>query len=147
MESRSKAASEALSGETESITTNITDLGESIASKASAAIGEITGSDVIGGLGGFLGLAGDFLGPAMAGFGLYEAAKGAAEAQKNANDDPYAAVQTLIAQGQTKMKGLDSEIQSDQFAEKVGGSRAPAFGSLAAPVFSTQSLTGMSQHF
>jgi len=147
MEARSKAASEALSGETESITTNISELGESLTAKASAAIGEITGSDVIGGLGGFLGLAGDFLGPVMAGYGLYEAAKGAAEAQKNANDDPYAAVQTLIAQGQTKMKGLDADIQSDQFAEKVSGTRAPAFGSLAAPVFSTQSLTGMSQHF
>lgn len=117
-----------------------TDLGE----KATGMLGEITGSDLLGGLGSFLGLAGDILGPVMGGIGLFEAAKGIAEDQNPT--DPYAKVRALIAQGQAKMGGLEAQISSDQFAEKVG-SNMPKFGSLAAPVFSTQGIGGGSMHF
>jgi hypothetical protein len=116
------------------------DLGE----KATSMLGEITGSDLLGGLGSFLGLAGDILGPVMGGIGLFEAAKGIAEDQNPT--DPYAKVRGLIAQGQAKMSGLEAQISSDQFAEKIGAN-APKFGSLAAPVFSTQQMGGGSMHF
>ena len=92
-------------------------------------------------------VAGDFLGPIMGGVGLYEGIKGIAKSQAAANEDPFASVENLINQGQQKMAGLDAEISADQFASKIGASRAPAFGSLAAPVFTAQGLTGMSQHF
>lgn len=115
-----------------------------LSEKAGSMLGEITGSDVLGGLGSFLGVAGDLLGPAMAIFGGIEAAKGIAEEQDPS--DPYAKVRALIAQGQNKMDSLEGAISSDQFAEKLG-SQAPAFGSLAAPVFSTESMAGMSGHF
>ena len=116
------------------------DLGE----KATSMLGDITGSDLLGGLGSFLGLAGDILGPVMGGIGLFEAAKGIAEDQNPT--DPYAKVRALISQGQQKMTGLEAQISSDQFAEKVGANM-PSFGSLAAPVFSTQGMGGGSMHF
>ena len=147
MASDSRQAADSLSQRVEGAATDAEDVGKSLAEKAGTALSEITGSDVLGGFGSFLGIAGDFLGPVMGGIGLYEAAKGAADAENDADSDPYAAVKKIIAQGQTKMAGLDADISSDQFAEKIGGTRAPAFGSLAAPVFSTQGLTGMSQHF
>jgi len=143
----SREAASQLSNQTASLTADVEDVGKSFAEKATSALSEITGSDVLGGLGSFLGIAGDFLGPIMGGVGLYESIKGIAKSQADANNDPYASVEKLIAQGQAKMQGLDADISSDQFAEKIGGTRAPAFGSLAAPVFSTQSLTGLSQHF
>ncbi len=143
----SREAASNLSSQTASLTSETEDVGKSLAEKASSAIGEITGSDVLGGLGSFLGVAGDFLGPIMAGVGLFEGIKGIAKEQAAENTDPYASVEKLIAQGQQKMAGLDADISADQFAEKIGGTRAPAFGSLAAPVFSAQGLTGMSQHF
>jgi len=116
------------------------DLGE----KATSMLGDITGSDLLGGLGSFLGLAGDILGPVMGGIGLFEAAKGIAEDQDPT--DPYAKVRALISQGQQKMTGLEAQISSDQFAEKVGANM-PKFGSLAAPVFTTQGMGGGSMHF
>lgn len=143
----SREAADNLASKTASLTADAEDVGKGLFEKASSALGEITGSDVLGGLGSFLGVAGDFLGPIMGGIGLFEAAKGIAESQNEANQDPYASVEKLIAQGQAKMASLDADISSDQFAEKIGGTRAPAFGSLAAPVFSTAGLTGMSQHF
>lgn len=143
----SREAASNLSSQTASLTAETEDVGKSLAEKATSALGEITGSDVLGGLGSFLGVAGDFLGPIMAGVGLFEGIKGIAKEQAAENTDPYASVEKLIAQGQQKMAGLDADISADQFAEKIGGTRAPAFGSLAAPVFSAQGLTGMSQHF
>lgn len=112
--------------------------------KATSMLGEISGSDVLGGLGSLLGLGADLLGPAMAIFGGVEAAKGIAEDQNPT--DPYAKVRALIAQNQAKMGGLETQISSDQFAEKIGAN-APKFGSLAAPVFSTQGMGGGSMHF
>ena len=44
------------------------------------------------------------------------------------------------------MSGLEAQISSDQFAEKIGAN-APRFGSLAAPVFTTQGMGGGSMHF
>ena len=143
----SRQAADNLASKTASLTADAEDVGKGLFEKATSALGELSGSDVLGGLGSFLGVAGDFLGPIMGGIGLVEAAKGIAESQNEANQDPYASVEKLIAQGQAKMASLDADISSDQFAEKIGGTRAPAFGSLAAPVFSTQALTGMSQHF
>lgn len=145
--SESRNAASELGQQTASLTSDAEQASKGLFEKATSALGDITGSDVLGGLGSFLGIAGDFLGPIMGGVGLFEAAKGIAKSQADANNDPYASVEKLIAQGQAKMAGLDANISSDQFAEKIGGTRAPAFGSLAAPVFSTQSLTGMSQHF
>lgn len=143
----SSNAADQLASRTAGLTSDTEAVSKGLFEKASSALGEISGSDVLGGLGSFLGVAGDFLGPILGGVGLFEAAKGIAESQNNAGQDPYAQVKKLIAQGQAKMAGLDSDISADQFAEKVAGTKAPAFGSLAAPVFSTQSLTGMSQHF
>ena len=147
MANESREAADNLASKTASLTADAEDVGKGLFEKATSALGEITGSDVLGGLGSFLGVAGDFLGPIMGGIGLFEAAKGIAESQNEASQDPYASVEKLIAQGQAKMASLDADISSDQFAEKIGGTRAPAFGSLAAPVFSTAGLTGMSQHF
>ncbi len=140
-------AADQLASKTTALTADSEAVGKGLFEKASSALGEITGSDILGGFGSFLGIAGDFLGPILGGVGLFEAAKGIAESQNQAGQDPYAKVKALIAQGQAKMAGLDSDISADQFAEKVAGTKAPAFGSLAAPVFSTQGLTGMSQHF
>jgi hypothetical protein len=118
------------------------DLGE----KATSMLGDITGSDVLGGLGSLLGIGADLLGPILGGVGLFEAAKGIAEDQNDAATDPYAKVRALINQGQAKMDGLEANIASDQFAEKIGAN-APKFGSLAAPVFSTEGMGGGSMHF
>jgi hypothetical protein len=115
------------------------------AEKATSMLGDITGSDVLGGLGSLLGFGADLLGPILGGVGLVESAEAIAKNQDGA--DPYAAVRKLIAQGTQKEQALDADIASDQFASKIGGTRAPAFGSLAAPVFSTQSMAGMSGHF
>ena len=145
--SESRQAASELGQQTASLASDAEQVGKGLFEKATSAIGEISGSDVLGGLGSFLGIAGDFLGPIMGGVGLFEAAKGIAKSQADANNDPYASVEKLIAQGQVKMQGLEANISADQFAEKIGGTRAPAFGSLAAPVFSTAGLTGMSQHF
>jgi len=132
---------------------NISDLTEQaskavadMSEKATSMLGDITGSDVLGGLGSLLGIGADLLGPIMGGVGLIEAAKGIAEDQNDAGNDPYAKVRALIAQNQQKMSGLETEISSDQFAEKLGAN-APKFGSLAAPVFSTQGMGAGSMHF
>ena len=143
----SRNAANQLADKTASLTSDVETASKGIFEKASSALSEVTGSDVLSGIGSFLGVAGDILGPIMGGVGLYESIKGIAESQSEANQDPYASVRKLIAQGQTKMQGMDAEISADQFAEKIGGTRAPAFGSLAAPVFTTQGLSGMSQHF
>ena len=145
--SESRESASNLANQTASLTADVEDVGKGLLEKATSALVEITGSDVLGGLGSFLGVAGDFLGPVMAGIGLFEGVKGMVKNQQDAGQDPYASVEKLIAQGQQKMAGLDADISADQFAEKIGGTRAPAFGSLAAPVFSTAGLSGMSQHF
>jgi hypothetical protein len=141
LDSARSAIEDNISDLTDQASKAVSDMSE----KAAGMLGDITGSDVLGGLGSLLGLGADLLGPIMGGVGLFEAAKGIAEDQ-NAPDDPYAKVRALIAQNQQKMSGLESQISSDQFAEKIGAN-APKFGSLAAPVFSTQSAVGGSMHF
>jgi hypothetical protein len=138
------SARSAMENQVSDISDQATKMAGDLSEKATSMLGDITGSDLLGGLGSFLGIAGDLLGPAMAIFGGVEAAKGIAEEQDPS--DPYAKVRTLIAQGQAKMANLEGAISSDQFAEKLG-SQAPAFGSLAAPVFSTEQMAGMSGHF
>lgn len=146
VESQVNDARTAVQGSIDDLTDQAGKMASDLGEKATSMLGDITGSDLLGGLGSILGLGADLLGPIMGGVGLFEAAKGIAEEQNDAATDPYAKVRTLIAQGQAKMDGLEANIASDQFAEKIGAN-APKFGSLAAPVFSTQGVGGGSMHF
>ena len=146
VENQVNEARSAVQGSIDDLTDQAGKMASDLGEKATSMLGDITGSDLLGGLGGLLGLGADLLGPIMGGVGLFEAAKGIAEDQNDAATDPYAKVRALINQGQAKMDGLEANIASDQFAEKIGAN-APKFGSLAAPVFSTQGVGGGSMHF
>jgi len=112
-------------------------LGASLASGAGGLLSD---------LGGFLGDIMPFVGPIMAGYGLYSGLEGITSTGVD-GDDPYKKVKAQIAAGQTQVNAMSTQISSDQFASKVGGS-APAFGSLAAPTFSTTTqMGGSTGHF
>jgi len=146
VESQVNDARQAVQGSIDDLTDQASKMASDLGEKATSMLGDITGSDVLGGLGSLLGIGADLLGPILGGVGLFEAAKGIAEDQNDAATDPYAKVRALINQGQAKMDGLEANIASDQFAEKIGAN-APKFGSLAAPVFSTEGMGGGSMHF
>lgn len=146
VESQVNDARQAVQGSIDDLTDQASKMASDLGEKATSMLGDITGSDVLGGLGSLLGVGADLLGPILGGVGLFEAAKGIAEDQNDAAMDPYAKVRALINQGQAKMDGLEANIASDQFAEKIGAN-APKFGSLAAPVFSTEGMGGGSMHF
>ncbi len=117
--------------ETSSIASTLADYGGSFLSSA----------------GGFLGDIMPFLAPIMAGYGLYTGLKDMNDKYGSEGDDPYAKVRTELQAGQEKVGAMGAQISADQFASKVGGA-APAFGSLAAPTFSTaQQLGGATGHF
>ncbi len=97
--------------------------------------------------GGFLGDVLPFLAPIMAGYGMYSGIKDMDKQYGSEGQDPYAKVRGELQAGQEKVGAMGAQISADQFASKVGGA-APAFGSLAAPTFSTaQQLGGATGHF
>tara|TARA_R110000787_G_scaffold158123_1_gene272039 strand:- start:528 stop:2489 length:1962 start_codon:yes stop_codon:yes gene_type:complete len=105
------------------------------------------GGSMLSGIGGFLGDLMPFIAPIMAGYGMYSGLKDMNKAYGDEGNDPYAAVRSTLAAGQDKVSNMGAQISADQFASKVGGA-APAFGSLAAPTFSTaQQLGGATGHF
>lgn len=117
---------------------------------ASASVAENIADFVGGGLSSIGGLLGDLMpvvGAGLAGYSLYESLDDMNKAYGSEGDDPYAKVRADLSQGQSKIDAITSNISADQFSSKVGGA-APAFGSLAAPTFSTaQQSTGGGGHF
>jgi len=105
------------------------------------------GGSMLSGIGGFLGDVLPFLAPIMAGYGMYSGIKDMDKQYGSEGQDPYAKVRGELQAGQEKVGAMGAQISADQFASKVGGA-APAFGSLAAPTFSTaQQLGGATGHF
>tara|TARA_R110002020_G_scaffold5829_4_gene23872 strand:+ start:1847 stop:3847 length:2001 start_codon:yes stop_codon:yes gene_type:complete len=105
------------------------------------------GGSMLSTVGGFLGDVLPFLAPIMAGYGMYSGIKDMDKQYGSEGDDPYAKVRGELQAGQEKVGAMGAQISADQFASKVGGA-APAFGSLAAPTFSTaQQLGGATGHF
>ena len=87
------------------------------------------------------------MGVGLAGYTLYESLDDIDKGMGEEGNDPYAKVRADLAQGQSKVQSMTAQISADQFSSKVGGA-APAFGSLAAPTFSTaQQMSGATGHF
>lgn len=119
--------------------------GSELTESLGASLAQSAGG-ILSDLGGFLGDIMPFVGPIMAGYGLYSGLSGISSTGVD-GDDPYKKVKAQIAAGQTQVNAMSTQISSDQFASKVGGS-APAFGSLAAPTFSTVTqMGGATSHF
>lgn len=134
-------------------TTNITEEASGLADSAAAEVSTLTSTlvegagSVLSGIGGAIGDILPVVGPILAGVGLFEGFHKLNKPYGDAGPDPYATVRATLATGQTKLNNLGTQISSDQFATKVGQT-APAFGSLAAPAFSTaQQMSGATGHF
>jgi hypothetical protein len=142
-----------LAGQTQNMESSITgDVDQTIAttteesSSIAANLAEAGGS-FLSGVGGFIGDLMPVLAPIMAGYGMYSGLKDINKQYGAEGNDPYAAVRTQLAAGTAKVSSMGAAISADQFASKVGGA-APAFGSLAAPTFSTaQQMGGATGHF
>lgn len=134
------AATTEAEGAARTAATTVEDATEELATSTGEKIASALGTG-LSGLGGFLGDLVPVVGAGFAAYTGYESIKDMDKTYGSAGDDPYAAVRADLAQGQAKIQGLTAQISSDQFASKVGGA-APAFGSLAAPTFSTAQQTG-----
>ena len=142
----SQAASAAATSAADSAASGL----ETATEEATASIGEKVASMAGGFLGSLGGALGDILpvvGIGLAGYTAYESIENMKNAYGSEGDDPYAKVRGDLAAGQAKISSMTSQISADQFSSKVGGA-APAFGSLAAPTFSTaQQMGGATGHF
>jgi len=131
-----------MTGDIDQTIANTTEETSSIAATLTEA-----GGSFLSTAGGFIGDLIPFLAPIAAGWGLESGLKDMNKAYGSEGTDPYAAVRTELAAGQAKVGAMGAAISADQFASKVGGA-APAFGSLAAPTFSTaQQMGGATGHF
>ena len=136
-----------------SLGTEATTEASGLADSAAAEVSTLTSTlvegagSVLSGIGGAIGDILPVVGPILAGVGLFEGFHKLNAPYGDAGPDPYATVRATLATGQTKLNNLGTQISSDQFATKVGQT-APAFGSLAAPAFSTaQQMSGATGHF
>ena len=149
----SQASDQASAAATTAAEQTATTTAEQVASSTESAAAGL-GETIAKGAGSFLSTAGGFLGDllpivgvGLAGYTLYESLDDIDKGMGEEGNDPYAKVRADLAQGQSKVQSMTAQISADQFSSKVGGA-APAFGSLAAPTFSTaQQMSGATGHF
>jgi len=132
---------------------NLTEETSGLADSAAAEVSTLSSTliegagTVLSGIGGAIGDILPVVGPILAGVGLFEGFHKLNKPYGDAGPDPYAGVRATLADGQSKLNMLGTQISADQFATKVG-SGSPAFGSLAAPTFNTsQQMGGATDHF
>ena len=148
-----QASDQASAAATTAAEQTATTTAEQVASSTESAAAGL-GETIAKGAGSFLSTAGGFLGDllpivgvGLAGYTLYESLDDIDKGMGEEGNDPYAKVRADLAQGQSKVQSMTAQISADQFSSKVGGA-APAFGSLAAPTFSTaQQMSGATGHF
>jgi trimeric autotransporter adhesin len=142
----SNAASSAAETAAKTAATTIETSTEDLAATTGEKIASMAGG-FLGSVGGFLGDLVPVVGAGLAAYTGYESIKDMKNTYNSEGDDPYAAVRADLASGAAKVQSMSAQISADQFSSKVGGA-APAFGSLAAPTFSTaQQLSGSTGHF
>ena len=132
---------------------NLTEEASGLADSAAAEVSTLSSTliegagTVLSGIGGAIGDILPVVGPILAGVGLFEGFHKLNKPFGDAGPDPYAGVRATLADGQSKLNMLGTQISADQFATKVGAG-SPAFGSLAAPTFNTsQQMGGATDHF
>jgi hypothetical protein len=94
-------------------------------------------------VGSVLGDAIPFVGLGLGLFGLGESIKSAVDEAKMG--DPYKAVRGEIAEAQTKMNNLSSNVSADDFESKIGAGFASS-GSLAAAQFNSAKQMNVALH-
>ena len=141
----SKATTQAAQ-EASSVSDEIGDVSKSAGAEAGEAVEDLApeiseAASTWSSVAGVIGDAIPVVGTALTLWSAISSGMDLAKTIKDQSTDPYASIRGQITSAQNKIQGLQADVSADEFASKIG-SRAPAFGSLAAAPQMAQQMGG-----